>query len=761
MRLSRSDGADWRGGGARHDTHQRRHAVLRIHLYNIHGLLRGGTLEIGRDADNGGQTIYVMELAHGLAESDKVEHVDLFTRRVEDPDLDPAYSAETEEIGPKCTIHRIQCGGKRYLLKEKLWPHLEEFATNAIARIRERGILPDWIHSHYADAAFVAARVSRHLGTPFAHTAHSLGRQKLAAMLRAGWDRDELLKRYSFPARFDAEERALAEAEFIVTSTNQEISTWEPYANFDRGIFHPIAPGLDLDRFYPYFEDELDTARCGFEEKKALFRLKESLKNFYLHADKPFILAIARADKRKNMQGLIHAYGTDPQLQALANLAVFAGVREDIQTMPEGERETLTEILLLMDKYNLYGKLAIPKKTGNKSQIPALYRLCALQKGVYVNVALQENFGLTILEAGASGLPVVVTNSGGPPEILKSCRHGIEVDPLDNSAIQEALKRILCDRSLWEEYSTNGLRYVRERYSWNSHVSRYLELVEENLALSRGSGIKLTQRRPKSRRLRSAMTLVVTDIDGTLILPERENPGLDELRKRMSSRPGDLVLAYASGRNTALVRQAIAEYDLPIPDICIASVGSRIVYDLETEEEDSGWKAYIGYRWYADRIRQTLAGLSWLERQPEEAQTPAKLSYFCEAGAFDAAELRKVLGKDFYHLTIARSHDRFLDILPRRASKGRAVRYISKILGIPPSRVLCFGDSGNDIDMLAPPFRGVVVGNHEAALEELRGTRGILFASAPAAEGVIEGLDRLGVSWKPGGERECGEGHQE
>lgn len=34
-----------------------------IHLYNIHGLIRGSTLEIGRDADNGGQTVYVMELA--------------------------------------------------------------------------------------------------------------------------------------------------------------------------------------------------------------------------------------------------------------------------------------------------------------------------------------------------------------------------------------------------------------------------------------------------------------------------------------------------------------------------------------------------------------------------------------------------------------------------------------------------------------------------------------------------------------------------
>jgi sucrose-phosphate synthase len=56
---------------------------LRVSLINIHGLLKGSGLGIGRDADNGGQTKYVYELAEFLSQHEAVEHVDLFTRLID------------------------------------------------------------------------------------------------------------------------------------------------------------------------------------------------------------------------------------------------------------------------------------------------------------------------------------------------------------------------------------------------------------------------------------------------------------------------------------------------------------------------------------------------------------------------------------------------------------------------------------------------------------------------------------------------------
>ena len=90
----------------------------------------------------------------------------------------------------------------------------------------------------------------------------------------------------------------------------------------------------------------------------------------------------------------------------------------------------LTEIFLLMDKYDLYGKIAIPKKHDFEHEVPGLYRIAAEKKGIFVNSALTEPFGLTLIEAAASGLPIVATEDGGPQDIIANCKNGELVDPL-------------------------------------------------------------------------------------------------------------------------------------------------------------------------------------------------------------------------------------------------------------------------------------------------------------------------------------------
>ena len=59
-----------------------------ILLISIHGLIRGRNLELGRDADTGGQTKYVVDLASSLAACKSIEQVDLVTRRIVDPAVD-------------------------------------------------------------------------------------------------------------------------------------------------------------------------------------------------------------------------------------------------------------------------------------------------------------------------------------------------------------------------------------------------------------------------------------------------------------------------------------------------------------------------------------------------------------------------------------------------------------------------------------------------------------------------------------------------
>jgi sucrose-phosphate synthase len=83
----------------------------------------------------------------------------------------------------------------------------------------------------------------------------------------------------------------------------------------------------------------------------------------------------------------------------------------------------------------------------------------------------------------------------------------------------------------------------------------------------------------------------------------------------------------------------------------------------------------------------------------------------------------------------------YLDVLPMRASKGSAIRYLADKWGIPVDSILVAGDSGNDEEMLSGNTLGVVVGNHSAELEVLRNRERIYFAEGHYAWGILEGIE--------------------
>ena len=109
------------------------------------------------------------------------------------------------------------------------------------------------------------------------------------------------------------------------------------------------------------------------------------------------------------------------------------------------------------------GRWRIRKRT-RRSDVPDLYRLAESTQGVFINPALTEPFGLTLLEAGATGLPIVATNDGGPRDIIANCHNGLLIDPLDAEEIEHALLRTLTEPEQWAEWSANGIEGTRKHY---------------------------------------------------------------------------------------------------------------------------------------------------------------------------------------------------------------------------------------------------------------------------------------------------------
>lgn len=169
---------------------------LYILLISIHGLIRGENLELGRDADTGGQTKYVVELTRALARQPTVGQVDLVTRCIRDPDVSPDYGRPIEPLDRKTRIIRIAAGPDLYLPKEELWGHLDAFTDELHSWLHRQPRRPDVLHSHYADAGYVGVRLSHLTGLPLVHTGHSLGRDKLRRLLAVGLPVEEIQQRY-------------------------------------------------------------------------------------------------------------------------------------------------------------------------------------------------------------------------------------------------------------------------------------------------------------------------------------------------------------------------------------------------------------------------------------------------------------------------------------------------------------------------------------------------------------------------------------
>ncbi len=713
---------------------------LYIQLFSIHGLIRGDAPELGRDADTGGQVKYVLELARSLACRDDVVRVDLVTRLIKDRAVSPVYAEEIEPLSDKARIVRIQCGGRKYLRKELLWPHLDEFVDKTLRFIKQQGRVPDIFHGHYADAGYVARELATIFGIPFIFTGHSMGRHKKDKLTVEGMSADDINRRYHIDRRIRAEERVIKDAEAIITSTSHEINKqYGLYDNFAVGTFHVIPPGIDSVTFYPYYNAQLDYDAEDEIVKQARVLLLRELSRFWVAPEKPFILALCRPDQRKNISGLIRAYGKDPELKAIANLAIFAGIRKDISMMEDNERQVLTEMLLLMDRYDLYGRLAIPKKHDFTTEVPELYRLCADKRGVFVNPALVEPFGLTIIEASSCGLPIIATREGGPEDIVKNCDNGILVDPTEDSDIATACRRILVDPELWERYSRNGINGVREHYSWPSHCRKTMVVIKRVCArvmegTSAGVGREVVS---VGHRLTRVGRLLITDVDNTLVGDETS---LVRLLAILKEHEHDIAWGVATGRNLNRTLGALAEYGVPMPDFIIAAVGTEIFYgpDLIC---DNGWQRHIGYQWKPGDVSDILSGLSFLYPQDDEDQSPFKISYLMEDDPALLARVHHLLQESNIRYNLEFSNGQFLDILPYRASKGKAVRYLSYKWDTPLKRIMVCGDSGNDAEMLRGDTCGLVVGNYSHELEDMRGLKRMRFSREEYAAGIIDGLN--------------------
>jgi sucrose-phosphate synthase len=696
---------------------------LYLLLISIHGLIRATDLELGRDADTGGQTKYVVDLARALSESQEVAQVDLVTRRIVADEVAADYGELEESLTPDARIVRIEAGPDAYIPKEQLWDYLDVFTDNLLDWLNRQPRRPDVIHAHYADAGYVGVRLSNITGIPLVFTGHSLGRDKRRRLLARGLDREDLEQRYKMSRRIEAEEEVLANASLVVTSTHNEVEDqYELYDYYDPRCMTVIPPGTDLEMFHPPQPGERE------------YPFARNLARFLKKPGKPMILALSRPDERKNIATLLEAYGDSAKLQQVSNLVIVAGNRDDIREMDEGAQAVFKELLLLIDYYDLYGKVAVPKHHKSQ-QVPEIYRLAASLGGVFINPALTEPFGLTLLEAAATGLPVVATENGGPVDIIGNCHNGLLVDPLDKEAITTALLHLLRNAEEWKTLSDNGIQGVRKHYSWQAHASSYLERIRPLLVAPPPLPKKPTGRRPMLYHDRA----IFSDLDQSLLGDPAALKNFIELVRRNRKCAS---FGIATGRRLDSALAVMGKFNIPLPDVLLTSLGTEIYYAPQLTA-DTAWGVHVDFHWNPQGVRRVLDELPGLIPQRKGEQSRFKVSYHYDpAIAPSIDEINALLRHAELTANVVHAFGQFLDIIPVRASKGLALRYVAQKWEIPLEHILAAGGSGADEDMIRGNTLAVVVANrHHEELSGLVDLDRVYFAQSPFAGGIVEAID--------------------
>lgn len=380
-----------------------------------------------------------------------------------------------------------------------VWPYLEQFALDSKNELlTEFNGKPDMIVGNYSDGNLVASLLSSWLKVIQCNIAHALEKSKY---LFSDLYWQEMEKEYNFSLQFTADLISMNKADIVIASTFQEIAgtneilgQYESYYLFSMpqlykvvngiNLFHPkfnvVSPGVNENVFFPFYKEEQRVKNRTKDLINLLFKNQE--KDIYGTLDdpsKPAIFTMARLDKIKNITGLVESYGKNKPLQNITNLIVIAGTLFIEKTEDEEERYEIQRMHDLIDEYQLHGKIRWLGIRLTKADSGEIYRIIADHKGVFVQPALFEAFGLTVLEAMASGLPTFATQFGGPLEIIQNKKNGFWINPtqpdLLTGPILEFFNAIENQPEYWDQISKGAIARVKECYTWKLYSEKLIK----------------------------------------------------------------------------------------------------------------------------------------------------------------------------------------------------------------------------------------------------------------------------------------------
>lgn len=490
--------------------------IFNVVLFSVHGYF--GQSNVLGLPDTGGQVVYVLDQVVALEEElllrikqqglNVKPQILVVTRLIPDA-KGTKCNQELEPVNNTKHSHILRVPFKtengdivsQWISRFDIYPYLERYTQDASDKIIElmEG-KPDLIIGNYTDGNLVASLMASKLGITLGTIAHALEKTKYEDS-DVKWK--ELDPKYHFSCQFTADLIAMNMADFVITSTYQEIAgskdragQYESHAAFTLpglyrvvsgiNVFDPkfniASPGADQSVYFPHTEKQrrLTQFRPAIEE--LLFAKGDNDEHIGYLEDKkkPIIFSMARLDIVKNITGLTEWYGKNKRLRNLVNLVVVGAFFDPSKSKDREEASEIKKMHMLIDKYQLKGQIRWIAAQADRIRNSELYRTIADTRGAFVQPALYEAFGLTVIEAMNCGLPTFATNQGGPAEIIVGGVSGFHIDPNNgdesSNKIANFFQKCKEDPEYWNRISLEGLKRINECYTWKIYANKVLNM---------------------------------------------------------------------------------------------------------------------------------------------------------------------------------------------------------------------------------------------------------------------------------------------
>ena len=665
---------------------------MHVALVSVHGLIGNlETLDFDNE-DTGGQSVFIMGLAHALSKREEISKIDVITRRLLFNDTNSHVTPNSKSMKywvPLETygkVRIIRVGSQNtFVSKSDIWNLLPDFIDGVLKFYQSRNeSYPSLWYGHFADGGFVCKELSAITKSPCIWTPHSLSLKKEKKEYR----------------RLEYELQSIMKSKCILTSSK---------------ITKQI-----LTKSYKCSENKIVVCEPGiieyeYKSKNINHPILEKISDLNLQ-EKRIILGAGRAVPDKYFESLINLFIDNENMKnEFACIIILIN-----QSTSYGK--TLLDII---SKNSLSDSVFIVPSCSHPTFMNVLDKIKE-NRGLFIHPSKRESFGLVVLEAANHGVPVIVNEEClNTSNLVNNLKCGISVS-MKSDVLYHSINDI--NNNLWDTFSKNGIQNSKQ-YSWNTFTDTIVNIVKETY-------LNINNEK-----------LLISDFDGTLFFENNQNfhSEYNLLLQKLSKENGKLIIS--TGRTLESLISGLNSRNVPLPEIIITSVGTEIWKRVNNEYalmED--YRSLITIDWKRDEIFQLVNHLfsNTIFLQDARNQREAKISYYIHDSELWKAKEEELLFKlveNNLQANIIQSGN-YIDIIPINASKGNAVRFLSKKLNISQDNIITAGDSMNDYEMLNGITKSIVVGNaSKNLLDSLTNIPNVYVSIEYCLKGVLEGID--------------------